>query len=107
MRGDQQAVDLLVGVVGEREHHPVRPRARLARFHRDAPHDAVLARCGGDLDQVAVRAVALDRRRQVDGGRVEGDAHGLDRVGGGGGPDEAGEGARHGRQDREGQGKGQ
>ena len=29
MRGDQQAVDLLVGVVGEGEHHPVGPRAGL------------------------------------------------------------------------------
>ena len=94
MRGDQQAVDLLVGVVGEREHHPVRAGARLARLHGDAAHDAVLARRGRDLDQVAVGAVALDRRGEVDGLRVEGDAHGLDRAGlrrGEDQPDEGGE----------------
>lgn len=81
MRGHEKAVDLLVGVVGQREHHPVRPRPGLARLHGDAADDAVLAGRRGDLDQVAVRAVALDRRGQVDGLRIEGDAHGLDRAG--------------------------
>ena len=78
MRRDQDAVDLLVGVVGEREDDPVGPRAGVARLHGDAADDAVLAGRGRDLDQVAVRAVALDRGGQVDHRRVEGDAHRLD-----------------------------
>ena len=60
MRRDEEAVDLLVGVVGEREDDPVRPRAGLARLDGDAAHDAVAARRGRDLDDVAVGAVALD-----------------------------------------------
>ena len=32
MRRDEEAVDLLVGIVGEREDDPVRPRAGLARL---------------------------------------------------------------------------
>ena len=67
MRRDQQPVDLLVGVVGEREDDPVRPRARLAGLHGDAADDAVASRGRGDADLVAVRAVALDHRGEVDG----------------------------------------
>ena len=66
MRRDEEAVDLLVGVVGQREHDPVGTRAGLARLDGDAPHDAVAARRRRDLDDVAVGAVALDRRRQID-----------------------------------------
>ena len=77
MRGHENPVDLLVGVVGEREHHPVRSCAAIASLHHDAADDAVLAGGGGDLDQVAIGAVALDHRRQVDGRSVEGHPHGF------------------------------
>ena len=77
--GDEEALDLLVGVVGQREGDPVRLGAGFARLDQHAPHDAVAAGGGGDLDHVAVRAVvALDRRRQVDRRRLQGDAHRLD-----------------------------
>ena len=78
MRGDEDPVHLLVGVVGQREDHPVRPRAGIAGFHHDAAHDPVLARCRGDLDEVAVRTIALDHRRQVDRRCVDGDPDRLD-----------------------------
>jgi hypothetical protein len=89
--GHEQALDLLVRVVGEREHDPVGPGAGDPRLHGDAPHDAVAARGRGDADLVAVGAVALDGRGQVDRGRVRGHAHGLN-----------GPGRRQGREGREG-----
>ena len=82
MRRHKEPVDLFVGVVGEREDHPIRPRTRVARLHDDAPDDPVLAGCRRDLDEVAVGAIALDHRRQVDGRRVEGQPHGLHGLGG-------------------------
>ena len=41
MRGDEQALDLLVGVVGQREHDPGRMGAASRGAHLDAPDDAV------------------------------------------------------------------
>ena len=67
----EQALDLLVGVVGQREDDPVRPRAALLRADLDAPHDAVGAGRGGDLDAVALAGEMLDHGRQVDGGAVQ------------------------------------
>ena len=79
MRRDEQTVDLLVGVVGERENDPVGAGAGFARLHRDASHDAVATRCGRDADFIAVGAITLDHRREVDclGAGVH--AHGFDR----------------------------
>src|ERR1700722_18134644 len=51
MRRNDQAVELVVGVVGEREHHPV--LSALAGTHFDAADDAVGARRGGDLNAIA------------------------------------------------------
>ena len=52
MRRDQQAVDLLIGIVVEREGDPVRTRARGTRLEA-APHDAVGARRRRYLDGIA------------------------------------------------------
>ena len=56
MRRDDQPVDLLVGVVGEREHRPV--LSAFARAHLDAADDAVGAGRGRDLDAVGCRCAA-------------------------------------------------
>ena len=72
MRRDDQAGQLLVGIVGEREHDPGRLGARLERADFDAPHDAVRARRGGDLNAVALRAVVLDGGGEVDRVGVDG-----------------------------------
>ena len=61
MRRDDQAVDLLVAVVGEREHRPV--GAAFARAHLDAAHDAVGAGRGRNLDAVGVGLLALEHAR--------------------------------------------
>ena len=47
-----QAVDLLVAVVGQREHRPV--VSGLAGAHLDPADDAVGTGCGGNLETVAV-----------------------------------------------------
>ena len=66
MRRDDEARQLLVGIVGQREDDPGRLRAGLERAHLDAPHDAVGAGRGRDLDPVALGAVVLDRPGEVD-----------------------------------------
>ena len=81
MRRDDQAVDLLVAVVGEREHRPI--GSGFARAHLDAADDAVGAGRGRDLDAVAVGVLELDRVGEVDGRGVEADIDGLDRGSGG------------------------
>ena len=76
MRRHDQAVELVVGVVGEREHHPV--LAAFARAHFDAADDAVGAGRGGNLDAVGFAALMIEDRGEVDGGRVTADADGVD-----------------------------
>ena len=76
---NQQAVDLLVGVIGQREHDPVRPRPGFARPDGDAPDDAVGTRRGRDLDDVAIRLVALDHVGEIEHWHVERHALCLDR----------------------------
>ena len=66
MRHDDQAVDLLVAGIGEREHRPV--GAGLAGAHLDAAHDAVGPGRGRDLDAVAVAGQRLDAVGEVDRG---------------------------------------
>ena len=82
MRRDDQPVELLVGVVGEREHDPRGLRAGLARGDFDAAHDAVDAGRGGDLQAVALARITVDGARQVDGAGVDRHADGFHRVGG-------------------------
>ena len=76
MRRDDQAVELVVGVVGEREHHPVLPA--FAGADLDAADDAVGAGRGGDLDAVGVAALMIEHRGEVDRRRVAADADGVD-----------------------------
>jgi hypothetical protein len=76
MGRNDQTVELVVGVVGEREHHPV--LSALAGTHLDAADDAVGARRGGDLNAVAVAALMIEYRGQVDRRRVTADADGVD-----------------------------
>ena len=76
MRRDDQAVELVVGVVGEREHHPV--LAAFAGAHLDAADDAVGARRGRDLDAVGVAVLMIEHRGEVDRRRVAADADGVD-----------------------------
>ena len=76
MRRDDQAVELVVGVVGEREHHPV--LAAFAGADLDAADDAVGAGRGGNLDAVGVAALMIEHRGEVDRRRVAADADGVD-----------------------------
>ena len=81
MRGDQQALDLLVGIVGEREHDPGRARAFLLGAHFDTTDDAIRTWSGRDLQAVALGRIGFDGARQVDRLGIERHAHGFDRVG--------------------------
>ena len=78
MRHHDEALELLVGIVGEREDDPVRLRPGLLGPDLDATDDAVGARGGGDLDAVALAVVALDRTGEVDGAAVHRHAHRFD-----------------------------
>ena len=77
MRRHDQAIDLLVAIVGEREHRPI--AAGFARPHLDATDDAVGARRGRDLHAVAVGMLKLDRVGEIDRRRVETHIDRLDR----------------------------
>src|SRR3954452_10228874 len=76
MRRDDQTVELVVGVVGEREHHPV--LAAFAGADLDAANDAVGAGRGGNLDAVGVAALMVEHRGEVDRRRVAADADSVD-----------------------------
>ena len=78
MRRDDQAIELVVGVVGEREHHPV--LSALAGADLDAPDNAIGAGRGGDLDAVGVTVLMIEHRGEVDGGRVTADADRVERA---------------------------
>ena len=73
MRRDDQALQLLVQVVGQRENNPGGLAARFQRADLDAAHHAVGPRRRRDLDAVALRAVVLDHAGQVD--RIGVDRH--------------------------------
>ncbi len=88
MRGDEQALDLFVGVVGQREHDPGRMGAGLAGVDLDAADDAVRAGRRGNLDAVALVGIILDPVREVDRLRIRRHAHGFD------GPRRTGSGER-------------
>jgi hypothetical protein len=72
MRRDDQTIELVVGVVGEREHHPV--LTGFAATHLDAANDAVGAGCGGDLDAVGVAMLIFEDAGEIDRRRVTADA---------------------------------
>jgi len=76
MRHDDQPVDLLVGIVGEREHRPI--GIGFARAHLDAAHDAVRTGRGGDLDAVAVGLLHVGGGGEIDGRGIEPHVHGFD-----------------------------
>ncbi len=78
MRRHDQAIELVVGVVGEREHHPV--LAALAGADLDAADDAVGAGRGRDLDAVAVAVLMIEHRGEIDRRRVAANADGVDRA---------------------------
>ena len=82
MRRHDQPRQLLVGIVGQREHDPCRLRAWLQRADLDAPNDAVGAGRGRHLDAIALGAVALDRPGQVDRVRIGRHPDRLHRAGG-------------------------
>jgi len=75
VRRDDQAVDLFVAVIREREHRPV--VAGLTRAHLDAADDAVRAGGGRNLDAVAFGFRLVDRLGEIDRRGI--DAH-VDRV---------------------------
>ncbi len=78
MRHDDEAIELFVARIGEREDRPV--VAALARAHFDAPDDAVGTGRGRHLDAVAFGLLLLDRFGQIDRRRVAPDIdrlHGL------------------------------
>ena len=79
MGGDDEAGQLLVGIIGQREHDPRRLGAGLERAHLDASDDAVGARRGGDLNAVALSAVVLDGAGEIDRVGIGRHAHRLDR----------------------------
>src|SRR5260370_332426 len=76
MRGYDQAVELVVGIVGEREHHPV--LAAFAGTDFDAANDAVSAGRGGNLDTVGIAALMVEHRGEIDCRRVATDADRVD-----------------------------
>ncbi len=76
MRGDDQTIELVVGVVGECEHRPI--LSAFAGADLDAANDAVGAGGGGNLNAVGVAALMIEHRGEVDRGRVAADADGVD-----------------------------
>src|SRR5215475_12140273 len=78
MRRDDQAIELVVGVVGKRKYHPV--LAAFTGADLDAADDAVGSRRGGNLDAVAIAALVVEDGGEIDGGRVTADADGVDRA---------------------------
>ena len=77
MRHDDQPVDLLVAVVGERENRPV--GVAFACAHLDAANDSIGAGRGRDLDAVAFGLLHFGGGGQIDGGGIEPHVHGFHR----------------------------
>src|SRR5690606_23909017 len=83
MRGYDQAVELLVRGVCEREHRPVAGRALVIGLDLDASNNAVCARCGRHLEILTLVVVYLHRPGQIERHVV---ARDLDRLHGEGWP---------------------
>src|SRR5260370_38858415 len=73
-----ETVELVVGVVGEREHHPILPA--LAGADLDAAADGGGAGRGRDLDAVGFAALVVEHGGEIDRRRVTADADGVNRV---------------------------
>ena len=82
MRRHDQPCQLLLGIIGQREHDPGRLSARLEGADLDPADDAVGAGRGRHLDAIALRAVTLDHPGQIDRVRIRRNPDGLHRVGG-------------------------
>ncbi len=78
MRHDDQALDLLVAGIGQREHGPI--GVALARAHVHAPDDAVGPRRGRDQQAVGLGAMALGGVGKIDRRGVGAYTDGLDRA---------------------------
>ena len=78
MRCNDQTIELVVGVVREREYRPV--LSAFAGANLDAADDAVGAGRGGDLNSVSIAALVIEDGGEVDCGRVAADADGVDRA---------------------------
>ncbi len=81
MRHDDQPVDLLVAVVGERKHRPI--AVAFAGAHFDAANNSIRARRGRNLDAIAFGFLDFGGCGQIDGGRIETHVDGIHRTGGG------------------------
>ena len=77
MRGDDDALQLFLRDVGEREHRPVALMRRRGGAHLDAAANAVGTGGGRDLEGIALVGVDLGRGGQVERGIVAGDLHGF------------------------------
>ncbi len=79
MRCNDQTVDLLFAIVGERKHRPV--VAGLAAAHLDAADNAVGAGRGRNLDTVIVGALQFDGVGEINRRRIATHIDGLDGAG--------------------------
>ena len=70
MRRNNQPCELLLGIIGQREHDPGRLRPRLERADFNPADDAVGAGRGRHLDAIALGAVTLDRPSEIDRVRI-------------------------------------
>ena len=77
MRCHDQALDLVIRIIGECEDNPGRGSAGFASAHLDAAHDAVGPRRGRHLQAVALGIVALNRIGEVDRLGIGRDADGF------------------------------
>ena len=76
MRRHDQAIDLLVAVIGKGKHRPI--GSGFARMNLDSTSYAIRAWRDRDLNAVAVGVLELHRTRQINGGRVQTDIDRLD-----------------------------
>jgi hypothetical protein len=77
MRCNDQPIELVVGIVGEREHHPILSTFAGADF--DSTDDTVSARRRGNLDAVGIAALVIEHGGKIDCRRVTADADRVDR----------------------------
>ena len=78
MRGDDQAIDLVIGIVGKCEDRPI--NVALTRTNFDAAHDAVSARRGRNLNAISIAALTFQHAGQVNRGHVSANADRVNRV---------------------------
>ena len=81
MRRDQQSLDLLASIIGEREDDPVRACPFVPRTYLDAANDAVGTGRGRDEKTVSIGMIGFERLGQVDRLRLERHAHRFDGLG--------------------------